>query len=278
MIALIAQRAYSHETAVPVSLTCAAVAEAELETALLSDATYLVSDRYGWFDKTHFNTGRPAKVLEDVAAAIDTGGGIVTIRQGVREDLTGYTATYRISGELEPADAIAAALGIYLDWSYRFEAWQAELPHALFGPLTPFAVEDLPSQYLGFYAQANEMSVEEIFACYLGPVSVSEEGPPDFVVDTEDAEVDSWSGIQRLQNNTFMPMVKTENGWEHVDWPQPMRMALIPGSHNTWEFLTATTWYLGTGDGLGVPFSDTYSHRYPDLLSGYESNSDLELR
>jgi hypothetical protein len=32
------------------------------------------------------------------------------------------------------------------NWSTRFESWQAEPPQGLVGPLTPFAVEDLPSQ------------------------------------------------------------------------------------------------------------------------------------
>jgi hypothetical protein len=247
LITMLTQHAYSHKAIMPVMLLCnqtPTIMGGMIPT--LPDARYLVSDRYGWFDRSHFNAGQPEQVLTDLSRAIANGGGMVTIHQGVRDDILGYTAAYYISGHLSQTDVTAAALGIYLDWSMRFEEWQAQPPQGLVGPLTPFAVEDLPSQYLGFYAQANDVTVEQLFACYLGPVSGSEEGPPDIVMsDTIANEEDGWAGIARLQNRSFTPLVETESGWQHIDWPVPLQMTPMASSTHTWQFLSEQTWYLG---------------------------------
>jgi hypothetical protein len=243
---MLTQHAYSHKATMPGMLLCnqAPTIMGEMIPAL-PNARYLVSDTYGWFDRSHFNAGQPEQVLIDLRLAIGNGGGPVTIHQGVRDDIMGYTATYYISGHLSLKDVTAAALGIYLDWSTRFEEWQGQPPQGLVGPLTPFAVEDLPSQYLGFYAQANGVPIEQLFACYLGPVSGSEEGPPDFVAsETITNEGEGWAGITRLQNRSFTPLVETESGWQHVDWPVPLQMMPIASGSNTWQFLSEQTWYL----------------------------------
>ena len=209
----------------------------------LPDAHYLYSKRYGWFDRTHFNTGEPGQLLADVQAAVEQGGGRVVIQQGVRDNLTGYSAVYTITGPLTEADTLPVALGIYTDWSIRFEAWQADPPQGLFGPLTPFAVEDLPSQYLGFYAATHELSIGSLFACYLGPVIADEEGPPDFVAADATSEIDGVLGLTRLQNHTFTPRVETEIGWQYVQWPEPLQMESSPSGSHTWQFVSEETWY-----------------------------------
>lgn len=214
----------------------------------LPEAHYLYSKRYGWFDRTHFNTGEPGQLLADVQAAVEQGGGRVVIQQGVRDNLTGYTAVYTIADTLAEADTIPVTLGIYLDWSTRFETWQADPPQGLFGPLTPFAVEDLPSQYLGFYAATHDLSIGSLFACYLGPVVAEEEGPPDFVPADATSEIDGVLGLARLQNHTFTPRVETETGWQYVQWPEPLLMESLPSGPHTWQFVSEETWY-GQPDG-----------------------------
>jgi hypothetical protein len=258
LITMLTQHAYSHKETEPVMLFCYQRPSILGEMVpKLPDTRYLFSETYGWFDSSHFNAGRPKQVLTDLQTAVEKGGGVFMIHQGVRDGIMGYTAKYRISQHLSAADLTAAALGIYLDWSVRFENWQAQPPQGLVGPLTPFAVEDLPSQYVGFYAQATGMSVDQVFACYLGSVAGSEEGPPDFVMSEATANEDGWAGVAHLQNRLFLPFVETESGWQHVNWPEPLRMTPITSSPRTWQFLSEQTWYLGD------EVTDSPAKRYP---------------
>ncbi len=266
IFAVFVQLAYSHKPEAPVILLCDE-ASASIPEAVTSlpDTHYLYSERYGWFDQSHFDTGQPAKVLADVSTAVARGGDVITISQGVRDNITGYTATYFVSGRLNEADVRATALGIYLDWSLRFEAWQAEPPHGLAGPLTSFAIEDLPSQYLGFYAQAHGISISQLFACYLGPVTGTEEGPPNFARIEETVDGTSWAGVTRLQNKWFTPMIKNQDGWQQGNWPTALEMSPIASSTDTWQFLSESTWYLGdTEQSTTRDFLKTYAlHHLP---------------
>lgn len=262
-LGLFAQLTHSYEAEVeqPVALACDRLIKSNRLVAALPDSHYLFSERYGWFDTAHFETGQPGKVLRDVETAVKNGGGVITIRQGVRDNVTGYTAAYQLSGRLQKTDVVAAALGIYLDWSIRFEAWQAAPPRGLVGPLTPFAVEDLPSQYLGFVSQAKKLSLETLFACYLGPVAGLEDGPPDLILSSEPDHIGEWGGIMRLQNKTFTPLVPTQAGWQRVDWPKPLRLQAMHSSPASWQFLSETTWYFGKINA-DLPLSTPF-HRSP---------------
>lgn len=208
----------------------------------LPDARYYYSDEYGWFDSSHFDAGNPAKLIEDVETTVSHSGGTITITQSVRGGLTGHTATYRVSGYLPQEQAIAAALGIYMDWSLRFEAWQGGLPRGLFGPLTPFAIEDLPTQYLGFVEDAQQLNRAELFTCYLDEVETAD-SPPHLWI-TEPEQGDPIPEIERLTNETFEPLVPTETGWQHVEWPEALQMDALPSSSLTWMFTGEDTWYL----------------------------------
>lgn len=259
ILSLVTQRAHPHEQAEPVELVCGDTPIIRNQAIPdLPPTQYLVSDTYGWFDRSHFNTGQPEQVLRDVATAVASGGGVITIKQGVRNDIAGYTADYYVSGHLAENEITPAALGIYLDWSIRFETWQTQPPQGLFGPLSPFAVEDLPSQYIGFFARANNLSLEQLFACYLGPVRGSDQGPPDFIsiTDFPNSNQDQLKllGIERLQNKSFMPLTETPDGWQQVSWPESLLMTSLPSSSLSWGFLADATWYLGEKTpALAVP-------------------------
>lgn len=209
----------------------------------LPDTHYLISERYGWFDQTHFDTGNPGQILAGVRDAVRGGANTFVVRQGVRDNVTGYSAVYWISRQVDVADVAKIALGIYHDWSIRFETWESQMPRILGAPFSPFAVEDLPSHYLGFYANANNMAIEDVFACFLGPVTGSNDGPPD-LISPLDTTVPSDDGIVRLQNRTFTPMVETAEGWKHVEWPDALQMSESTASYDTWLFLSDDTWYL----------------------------------
>lgn len=44
---------------------------------------YFYNPTYGWFDKSHFRTGEPGKVIADVQKMVNAGGGVITIEQEV---------------------------------------------------------------------------------------------------------------------------------------------------------------------------------------------------
>ncbi len=214
----------------------------------LPDSRYLYSETYGWFDISHFAAGHPAELIAEIEMVAQNGGGIVSLSQQVREGLTGYTAHYLVSGDVRSADRVGVALGIYMDWSMRFEAWQGQMPRNLVGPFTPFSIEDLPTQYLGFVDATNELEIEALFACYLGEVTEAE-GPPHLrQADASPDEMITMPRVVRLTNEGFQPMVSTTEGWQTVQWPVPLRLAPVFSSSHLWVFESEETWYLGEED------------------------------
>jgi len=219
------------------------------EASGLPPTQYFYSDQYGWFDSSHFDTGNPGGVIADVDRVIGYGGGVVAISQGVQNGVTGYTGYYWVSGQLTADQVIGVALGVYMDWSWRFEAWQGEPPRSILAPFTSFAVEDLPSQYLGFYAQALEIPIDHILACYLGEVTATVESPPHWVIQELSDEAATETGLQRLQNSTFYPMVEVDGSWQIMPWPAELRLTPVDSARNTWRFLVGETWYLNAETG-----------------------------
>lgn len=208
----------------------------------LPDSRYYYSDSYGWFDRGHFDAGNPAKLIDDVATAVAHSGGTITITQSVRDGLTGYSATYQVTRYLTKEQTTAAAFGIYMDWSLRFEAWQGDPPRGIFGPFTPFAIEDLPTQYLGFIEDARHINRAVLFTCYLGDVQTADAPPHLWLHEPESS--DPLPELERLTNKTFEPLILTEAGWEHVKWPEALHMDSLPSSSITWMFVSEDTWYL----------------------------------
>lgn len=221
----------------------------EVQAAALPDPTgrYLYSEQYGWFDNQHFHSGYPDQIIEDVRAAGSSGGGHVSIRQPVRDGLTGFTAHYLVAGNLTEDEVVGVSLGIYMDWSRRFEAWQGRVPRSLVGPLTAFAIEDLPSHYLGFFAAAKGLEIAEIFHCYLGGVEVTDMAPPHVLLTGESEPGEIGVPLKRLTNEKFVPLVLTEAGWQHVPWPVRLRLLPVDESSGLWAFEQEETWYFNGG-------------------------------
>ncbi len=205
---------------------------------------YVYNKTYGWFDTSHFATGNPQQLLADVQTAVAQGGGVITITQDLHDGLTGYTAQYQVAGSVKENQIIGVSLGIYGDWSWRFESWQGSLPRNLVNPLTPFAIEDLPSQYIGFFAAARDLTYKQVFACYLGGVKVAQNEPPHLVIGEGETDPGLLPDVQRLTNESFEPLVEDDTGWQHRPWPAPMRLTAVPGGPSTWMFLEEETWYF----------------------------------
>ncbi len=113
--------------------------------------------------------------------------------------------------------------------------------------MTPFAIEDLPSQYLGFFAAAHNLTYQQVFACYLGGVKAFADSsePPHFLFGDDVTDEDALE-VQRLANERFEPLVETNSGWRHQSWPEEMQLTAVPTGLDTWSFLDETTWYFTT--------------------------------
>ena len=184
---------------------------------------YLYSEEYGWFDRSHLNTGDPAKVIADVRQAIANRGEEFDISQNVGGTIAvlgkvqiWYIGTYQVSGRASAQDATGIALGIYMDWSHKFETWEGSFAFG-FGDDTSYAIEDLPTHWIGFFAAAKGISPAEVFM-KLGGVEGTDEEPP-----------------RDIKNHTFNSWVDDES----VPWPSSLTITPVGSGPNTWEFIGA---------------------------------------
>jgi RHS repeat-associated protein len=201
---------------------------------------YYYSEDYGWFDKDHIGTGDPVGIIRDVRRRISEGGGMVTVKGGVGRKIGPvaiqgtYIRNYQIPGEATMDDAIGIALGIYMDWSIAFEAWEGStmVLGVPVGMNTAFAIEDLPSHYAGFWAAATELSTGVFFA-RLGGVEGTDEEPP--------RATDRLTGnIPEIKNYEFTPKVQDETGhWHNVPWPNSLTITPIGSESGLWTFQSA---------------------------------------
>jgi hypothetical protein len=187
----------------------------------LPNTRYYSSEVYGSFDKSHLNTSSPARIIADVRQAIDDGGRAVDISQRVSaakgKVWFRYVGTYQISSDAKPEDALGIAFGMYKDWGHRFEEWEGSLALG-FGNDTSFAIEDLPSHYIGFFMAATGLTREQTFAI-LGGVEGTNEEP------TRD-----------IKNHTYNPWV----GDKSVPWPALVTSLMpipIESGANAWQFV-----------------------------------------
>jgi len=189
----------------------------------LPENRYYFSEVYGYFDTGHLNTGNPGNIIEQVRRQIADGGGEVVIDQSI----TGfrkwnvrigarYVGTYNVSSEASEKDAIEIALGIYMDWSHKFESWEKSIG----GTNTSYAIEDLPSHYIGFYIQAYARGDRRKVFAMLGGIEGTNEEPP-----------------RDVKNQTFNPWVDGAS----VPWPNAMVMQPIRSGISTWTF-ESDTW------------------------------------
>ncbi len=207
---------------------------------------YFYHPDYGWFDRTHFLAGNPGKVIRDVRRAARSGGGVVIVEQKLHDGAAGYAAAYTIGPGIARQNELAVALGIYHDWSYRFEGWQGRLPQRAAAMLSSYAVEDLPSHYVGFFAEARGLEIDEVFACYMPQTVHTDDSPPRFTT-SQAIAADTESFLnhpQRLVNEKMLPMIHDKDGWHNVPWPAEMQLESIDSSTGVWAFLDEESWYF----------------------------------
>jgi hypothetical protein len=177
---------------------------------------------YGWIDRSHVGTGQPGEVIQQVRTRAEQGGGYVTIKApiSVKVFAVWFQGTYWVEGSVSEEQVVPVALGMFYDWSSRFEMWQGEVGE--FWTLRPllgsrFAIEDLPSNFLGFYSAVTGKSktiivLDDLGGCVDAPATE----PPD-----------SWGPWGDRKNFEFLPKVQDEKGaWVHVPWPDDIQQLL----------------------------------------------------
>lgn len=187
---------------------------------------YVRTYRYGYIDVHHFEGG--VAQTKSVIAQIKAGQNRITVRQEVRAGI-GFEAIYRVHNRPKAEAVEGIALGIFMDYSWQFEKWQNRglgsiLMEGVQG--SSFSVEDLPTDYLGFYGAARDKSLATIVR-KLGGGEPTQSGPP---------KVRVWGlvGERESKNFDFTPRVKQGAAFQNVPWPQDMTITPITDSSH-WQ-------------------------------------------
>lgn len=233
----------------------------------LKESKYWYSEQYGWFDRAHLNFANPKTVLRNVK--LNRSGGTFFVDDSVGEGAYAFLfrAEYEILKPLTDEQINGVTLGILQDFSIEFEHAQLSTqPIAGDGAIsTWFAIEDLPSNQIGFIA-ANlpGVSVEMILFGKLDARPHGKEPPH--------------SGIypDPSRNFEFKPLIPDSNGgYEHIDFPTECQLQPIDDTSGLWRrnitqaATGASPRWEEWPDGLLLPLSDPRSWQEVQDAIGY---------
>lgn len=225
---------------------------------------YFVTNYYRFtIDVSHFESGmqRGREILKD----LDAGRALTAVRDQIRSlpgaGAFGYTSVYIVVRHpTTRAERESIAWGIYLHSQRLFERWQGsgwlslgnEWLHG-----SSYATEDLPSDYLGFFAAArypylSSETALKMIALQLGGGVWSDTEPPHArflgyrykrAARGTVAIPLSWGDL-RLKNHFATPRVEGANGWYNVAWPASLSISPI-GQDTHWRY----RWSFNTRNG-----------------------------
>lgn len=164
-------------------------------------------------------------IIMNVERAVNNGGGTFTIQRSLR-GVVEYRATYWVSEQIQPDDVHNVALAIFMDFEFGFESWQGGV---LFGAVSfsSFAMEDFPSDYIGFFdAISHEHDYLDAISL-LGPVSVASDPPKNSCVGPACDRFD----VKNWDYNNFTRMKEIDGRWENTPWPPELQMTPINNPH-----------------------------------------------
>jgi hypothetical protein len=229
---------------------------------------------YGWIDTSHIGAGSPRKLIQDVTYAARQGGNVVRVQSGIGATVDkfqfsiAFETTYWVEGQVREDQITGVALGILADWSNRFEIWQGTFSFIPRVNRSSFAIEDLPSNFLGFYKELTGKSNREIVMEDLGGCIT----PPD----SEPPDRWNWE-FDDAKNYSMQPKVLNESGeWIYRQWPSHMQSLLdsvITEDEGLWRFLSMqdTFWSRTLGRFAPNSWAGEYAGEgtlgnYPGLL------------
>ena len=193
---------------------------------------------YGLFDKDHLKRGYKSArwLFGDIERAIAAGGDFVRPRSQFGDNEWFFKEFY-VPGNVAPEDIEGIAWAIYMDFETAYESFQLGGGTGFIGRLGGFAPEDLPSNYVGFWAYTQGYALDDIphIVAGLGRVTPYESlfGPIVFNV--------YGGGTSIAKNQEFLPMVPLGVyanpiiiEWQNVSWPEYMHVNPTSNGPATW--------------------------------------------
>ncbi len=210
-------------------------ASCEVQTPSDFPEQYAYSEIYGWFDESHI--GDWWWFIEILYETVGKKGGSETVLRDaclVSCDLAHFTAKYWVSGSITRDDVAGVGLGIIMDLERRWEDWQGAV---LLGN-SSYAIEDFPSDYLGYYSSLSGREPMEVIRSEFGPVNWYGENSPPPGDHLDAVHVQIFDGrrldfeccFQEQRNDEFLP-----GGGSSSSWTSNMRLPSIPSSSGLWQ-------------------------------------------
>jgi hypothetical protein len=190
---------------------------------------YIQTANGGYIDTNHFKGA--VDQTNNIIDQLQRGETTVRVFQEARAGI-GYEATYTINKPLNPDQILGVALGIFQDYSTKTEEWQGGTD-LLTG--SSFAMEDLPTDYLGFYSAATKTPLSQIVEA-LGGGTPTDSAPLHARV-----EAGLVFGDPETKNHEFTPRIQTPHGYENVPWPSSLQLEATPSNSGLWTFSTGGT-------------------------------------
>jgi hypothetical protein len=216
---------------------------------------------YGWIDTSHIGAGNPRTLIQDVTKAAREGGGRVHVQARISAQVekfdlgVWFESTYWVDGQVTEDQIQGVALGILIDWSNRFETWQGTFMVVPQLSKSSFAIEDLPSNFLGFYKEVSGKSnkdivMEDLGGCITPPGSE----PPD-----------RWSWqLDDAKSFVMQPKALDESGqWVYRQWPTHMQSLLdsaITEEEGLWHHISMQDTFWSRN--LGKLFPNRWAGEY----------------
>ena len=223
---------------------------------ILGGTRFYCTENYGCFDTGHINPGKVDEVLRDIERYLQTKQ-LIDMRGGFGPD-SGFVAYYSVSEGLTPEQKQGVALGILMDYEIRWERLQGTIP---FGPggASSFAIEDLPSDYLGYIIGFNycpEERNDAIFDLFelLGGARPVESipHPTTQIMWTEASRIPQEGSVMNtyvmnipIPNREFTPLVEIDGEWQNIAWPEELRLTSIDSSSGLWQHERSGFCFLG---------------------------------
>jgi len=204
------------------------------------DKRYIKTKDWGWIDTAHFGGGaQHAKELLD--ALNDPTKSSVTLEKYVPKSgqAVNFEVSYRIANPVSEQFRVGVALGMFMDLETRWEEFEYKW-FSIDG--TGFAIEDFPSDYLGFYSYATGYSRTYILEEILKEknYTLTSESPP---------RCQYLSPCLNRLNFEFRPKVWDWASMSYLnkDWPPELRLFPInwlPTYGNFWSFAGCNAWFI----------------------------------
>ena len=184
---------------------------------------YIQTKHYGVIDIDHFEGARDQATR--ILRPLENGEKNFPVSQPLAGEIFGFAARYAPIRTTNAAALHSVALGIFYDFSIRFETWQGS---GLLGEIdkgrgySSFAAEDFPSDHLGFMSVEQGLPLEYIIGVLGGGEPIDQKPPI------------------AARNYSFTPLVPDNQGVYHnVPWPAELQMTPEHAFRfiDSWQFL-----------------------------------------